>query len=603
MKRDIGRYIGYGILVGLVAGLVESTLVHRPGLVSIPYTAVVYGLLAGAGFLILALVGVLSRRDLLPLGVAGAVTFFVALELGFWAERSNRWLTGSLPSMAVNGVVLAASLLIGYTIHRLVRRGVRRFNPLRAAVWLTVALLIALGTYSLRTRLAEAPGPNCIIVSLDALRPDHLGCYGYDRSTSPNIDRLAARGILARRAYTQSPGSTGGHASMLTGLYTLTHGAYLNGFMLSDSVDTCAELFAGNGYSTAAVTRNWYISPRVGFGQGFDCFIDNAYGLIFKSAPPRLLLRGLVLYQTFHRVFQKVGHPSNHDIVDALEWIRWRRNHKFFLFLHIMDPHSPYIPPDDIVGRFGSGAYTTTEEIERLHVESARLQLTEDEARALVDRYDEAIIGADRKIGMLVDELAGLDLLDNTLLVVTADHGEALGGNGTKQYGHGTLDYECLRIPLVMSFPQMAGEGTIIDDVVQSIDIVPTVVDALKLTDTVERQGLSLVSPEFDAAGRDRAAFATGEIRKQDDYALVTRKWLYSVSGDRVSLYDLGDDPYHAADVIADHASTADTLQAALEEWMADCISAAVVPFSIERRSVTPGKEALDRLKALGYIQ
>jgi arylsulfatase A-like enzyme len=213
------------------------------------------------------------------------------------------------------------------------------------------------------------------------------------------------------------------------------------------------------------------------------------------------------------------------------------------------------------------------------------------------------VLNADSKIGALICELDRLDLLDKTLIVLTSDHGEILGHGRQRQFGHGTLDYGALRIPLVMSLPGKVPEGTCVTRTALSIDILPTIVDVLDLEDDAERQGISLFSPRIDSIAVPRLAFATGEILMQDNYTLITPDWQYIVSGDQVSLHNLEDDPYQSPNVVSENASLADSLQAFLEDWLEACLAEAVVPFRSESKSFEPGREALERLRALGYIQ
>jgi arylsulfatase A-like enzyme len=284
----------------------------------------------------------------------------------------------------------------------------------------------------------------------------------------------------------------------------------------------------------------------------------------------------------------------------------WRRNHRFFILLHIMDPHSPYIAPDDLRGHFGTtGENLDPGYVEGLHEESLVRPLTPEEQRFLTDRYDEEILSADRKIGRVLEQLDRLGLRDKTLVVVTADHGELLEEGAAKQFGHGTLDYGCLQVPLVASWPGRVPQGWIVQTVTETLNITPTIIYLMNLGDTVRRQGHSLLKPE--AAGADAAAdagpegvaFTTGDLVTRDEYSVVTADWQYLILGDEVALRS----PGNAADLLSLYPGVADSLQTVFETWLARCLAEAVVPYSLKGRSVRPGKEALDRLKAVGYIQ
>jgi arylsulfatase A-like enzyme len=599
---DLGKYLGLGLVAGMIGGAIEAAVVNRTGLFFVPFAALAYGILSAAGFLLLGLVARALRRNLLPLGAGAAIAFFVVLEGAFWANKKIPYSAGSPRAMIANAAILAAGIVAGSVGAWLLRRYLRGARFLRPALVVACAAAAVSVGYFLYVSGASSPGVNCILISIDALRPDHLTCYGYQRNTSPNIDRLAEGGTLWLRAFTQCPGSTGGHASMLTGLYTLSHGAYVNGIMLQEPVVTAAEVFRRNGWRTAAFTRNWFISPAIGFGQGFDCFVDEGYGLILGIGSPRIFLRGLALTQTLARITTRPGYPSDTEIADALDWIGMLRRNRFFLFLHIMDTHSPYIPPAALRGRFGDRD-PSPDRIIRLHAQSLRRNLTPEESQFLVDRYDEEILSADSKIGMLVERLEELGLRDSTMIVVIADHGEVMSEGGGKQFGHGTLDFGALRIPLVMSLPGVVPEGRRATGTAMSIDVLPTVVQALGLDDGTPRQGLSLLAEGADSLTQDRPAFATGDIAARDEYTVITPQWQYTVVGDSIALHDLRYDPYSTANVLEEYPEIADSLQTVLQEWVKSSLAAAVVPISAAGRSVAPGREAMERLKALGYIQ
>ena len=610
-----GRYLTAGLVLGYAAGIIEGLLVNRAGIAFLPFAAVAYGLIFGVGFLLLAAVARLVGRDLLALGIALAVTLFVGLEAGFLLNVRANPFEESGPALGGSLGVLALALALGVVAYFIARRrqaGRRASVARRVVGWLfalTFAWLVA--TFLLTWRSSEQ-GNNCILISMDAVRADHTSLYGYSRETTPNLDQLAGSSTMWLKAYTQSPGTSGGHGAMLSGLYPISNGAYLNGFPLDAKVKTLAEVFADNDYATAAFINNWYLSPALGFGQGFDCFVDGGKAVILKDAHPAIFLRGLVLYQVIHRGLVPPGAPSDAETADALRWITWRRNHRFFILLHIMDPHSPYVAPSDLLGRFSSGGETQPLDpgyINGLHDKSLSQPLTSEEQRFLTDRYDEEILSADRKIGRVLEHLDRLGLRENTLVVVTADHGEVLDESAAKQFGHGTLDYGCLQVPLVMHCPAVIPGGWIVQDVTEILNITPTIIDVMNLRDTAQRQGRSLLESAVGGgpagAGnganghRGGAAFTTGDLVARDEYSVITDEWQYLILGDKVALYSPGND----ADLISLYPGVADSLQALVEAWIARCRAEAVVPYSLKDRSVRPGKDALDRLKAVGYIQ
>jgi arylsulfatase A-like enzyme len=624
--EPVGGYLAAGLALGYAAGVAEGALVNRAGVAFVAYAALAYAALFAAGFFVLALAARLVRRDLVAFGLGLSAALVFGLEAGFLLRVRANPFEESTPALALNLVVVGVALALGVMVYLVARRrqawptaggAVERaaWRPLGKVVrWLFPATLVGLAAFFLATAHASRPGVNCVLISVDALRADHVGAYGYTRPTTPNLDALAGRSAMWLRVYTQSPGTTGGHAAMLTGLYPLTNGAYLNGYPLEPEVETLAEVFAKNGYATAAFINNWYLSPALGFGQGFDCFVDGGKATILKDAGPTIFLRGLVLYQVIRRALVPPGAPSDADVADAMRWIAREKNHRFFLFLHVMDPHSPYVPPSNLLGRFASGgAVPGPAAIEALHEKSIKAALSPQEEAILRDRYDEEILSADRKIGRVLAELDRLGLTEKTLVVVTADHGEVMDESTAKQFGHGTLDYGCLHVPLVISLPGRIPEGQRYQAVTQTIDITPTIIKLLDLEDTARRQGRPLVGRGVagsearagagGASGAAVAAFATGDIAARDEYSVVTDQWQYTILGDSVSLRSLSAAGSAQANLAAEHPEVADSLQALLEAWIARSIAEAVVPYSLKGRSVAPGRDALQRLKALGYIQ
>lgn len=607
----MGTYISMGLATGYVAGLIEAVFVNRAGLAFTPFAGLAYSLIFAVGFLVLGLAARLIRRNLLALALGISVAAFFGLEAGFLVNVRADAFETSAATKTGNLIVLIIGLALGVAVYLAVRRRTARAGAGRVTRWVVLLTVAGLAAFFLISRHASAPGPNCVLISVDAMRADHVGAYGYQRATTPNLDALARASTVYLKAYTQSPGTTGGHAAMLTGLYSISSGAYLNGFPIDPKVETLAEVFAKNGYATAAFVNNWYISPALGFGQGFDCFVDGGKAAILKDATPAIFTRGLVLYQVIHRALVPPEAPSDLEVVDAMRWMAWRRNHRFFVFVHILDPHSPYIPPSDLLGHFGgAGDALDPAYIGTLHEKSLKTALTPEEQRILEDRYDEEILSADRKIAMIVGELERLGLRDRTLIIVTADHGEVMAEGSARQFGHGTLDYACLHVPLVMSFPGRSAPGAGVETVTQTIDIAPTVIDFMGLRDGTRRQGRSLASPAVEVPGTRPVAFATGDIETRDEYSVITDDWQYVILGNQVTLHDVRKrdrlaDPgtMAAANLAGQYPAVADSLQTAIEAWIRRCLAEAVVPYSLKGRSVTPGREALERLKALGYIQ
>jgi arylsulfatase A-like enzyme/Flp pilus assembly protein TadD len=286
-----------------------------------------------------------------------------------------------------------------------------------------------------------------VLVSIDTLRADALGSYGNPRDTTPALDAIARDGTRATECIAPSPITLPSHATLLTGLHPLTHGVLANGYgALAADVETLAERLQHAGWSTGAVVASGILRARYGLAQGFDRYRDD----LFATAPGVTSGRGIA--------------EARADVVTdaALAWLTERaEEERVFLFLHLIDPHAPYDAP----GAFG----------ERFRDEP----------------YLGEVAFADAQVGRLVDALDQRGWLDETLLVVTSDHGEHLGAHGLPTHGFYLYD-EVLRIPLLLRGPGIAAGG-VIDAPTTLADIVPTVLEATGLAADGELQGRSLL--------------------------------------------------------------------------------------------------------------
>jgi len=279
---------------------------------------------------------------------------------------------------------------------------------------------------------------NLLLITIDTLRADHLGCYGYQKAQTPTIDALARQGIMFRQAFTPVPLTLPAHASIMTGLYPPVHGLRDNGyFILNDSYKTLAEIFKEKGYTTGAVVASFVLNSRFGLAQGFDFYEDSIIPDPNRKDP---------------FVFERKGDK----VIDlAKDWLTKNKKKKFFLWLHLYDPHGPYEPPEPQKSAFSTGD--------------------------LRDLYDGEIAYTDACLGQLIRKMEELNLRENTLLVLTADHGEGLGEHGEQT--HGVFIYDStLRVPLIISNPGLrSGDKPDPDFLVRSIDILPTTLSLLGL--------------------------------------------------------------------------------------------------------------------------
>jgi len=317
-------------------------------------------------------------------------------------------------------------------------------------------------------RLDPAAEYNVILVSLDALRPDHLGCYGYSRDTSPHLDSIAKQGLLFKNAFAQGNFTLSSHGSLFTSKYPHSHNADRIERRLADNEATIAEVMKANGYKTAAFIHNaQQFDPKFGLDQGFE---------------------------TYDFSVETDRRPSFARTVPAcLEWINRHKTEKFFVFLHSNDIHEPYHCPDedhfdpDYKGRLDNEYMATWPP----GFHEKNLRRTSREIRHITAHYDAGIRYADAFVGKLIASLSESGLLKKTILVFFSDHGEILGDRG-KRFCHGFgLHDEEVRVALLFYLPGSAKQ--VIDQPAQLIDVMPTILELLSINkDKLSLEGKSL---------------------------------------------------------------------------------------------------------------
>ncbi len=344
-------------------------------------------------------------------------------------------------------------------------------------------------------------GVNVVIVVLDAARADHFGCYGYPRDTTPNIDRLGAESVIFDQHFCPYPATTPSTASLLTGLYPDTHGVFgalgpdPNRFQrMIPGTSTLEQALKGAGYYTFMATANVAASPTVGIGEDFDS-VSSVEG---AEAGPR----------------GRGGRDSVRQIVAKFSrGLQERGDRHFFAYLHFLPPHFPYYAPDDIKALFSDKQPPDYFHAKPLLPEATRdyraAPPPEDRSK-WVNLYDANLRWGDQGVGAVRDMLAQNGLLDDTLFIVTADHGEALGEHDYVWHENVPYD-EALHIPLLMRFPGGALR-TRVPALTQTVDVMPTILDLLGLACPKAVQGRSL------------APLITGASRKVRDFA-YTQTW------------------------------------------------------------------------------
>jgi arylsulfatase A-like enzyme len=440
-----------------------------------------------------------------------------------------------------------------------------------------LAALLAAREQEPVTPPAPVRGPNILVYMIDTLRADHVGAYGYDRATSPNLDSLAADGTLFRSVVAQSSWTKPSVASVLTGLNPQIHGVNGRGDALAPEAVTLAELLWEAGYDTAAIFTNGNLA-HMGLGQGY------------------------AHYQHLREGTRRSVHVLSDALNDeAFRWLDQRDGSRpFFLYLHATDPHSPYTPPDGFLERLGltvsdpdTGLLESVNELQRGVVDERQLA-------DLVALYDAEIAFNDEQFGRLVAFLERRGLYDSTLIIVVSDHGEEFFDHGWWQHGK-TLYEEQLAVPLIVRFPGGEGVGETVDAIAQHIDIAPTVLDLAGIEAPAELPGRSLralLGGSAPAGPVNAISYLRVDRREAESVRSAIGKLIlhhYDIGGGRL-LFDLESDPAERRNLYESRPVLAGYLEASLRAFHL----AHDTRYAPEKGEIDA--ELAARLRDLGYV-
>jgi arylsulfatase A-like enzyme/Flp pilus assembly protein TadD len=404
-----------------------------------------------------------------------------------------------------------------------------------------------------KVKLPGAPSCNILLITLDTTRADHLGCYGYKPAKTSNLDRLAREGIRFARAYCPAPLTLPSHASIMTGLYPVTHGVRNNGHDLPSGIKTLAEILKGRGYSTAAFVSAFSVDSRFGIDRGFDVYDDT-----FRSDSP---------FKT-----QNAERRAEETFAGFSRWMENNGKDRFFGWVHYYDPHLPYDPPSPYKEEFNRNP------------------------------YDGEIAYMDQFVGAVLERLKEKGILERTIVVVAGDHGEGLGEK--VETGHGIFLYEeTLRVPLIFHNPEVFPRAQVIENQVRLIDVAPTILEIIGLkNEAAGMTGQSLV-PWLRGKSRKDLDSLVETFYPRENFGwselvgLVSGRWKY-IQSPRPELYDVMNDPGEREDLVASSAGKAGEMKKKLEQELLG--SSAGNRSAGKRTGVRP--EDQERLRSLGYL-
>lgn len=449
-----------------------------------------------------------------------------------------------------------------------------------------------------------------VVISIDSLRADHLGCYGYSRPTSPRIDAVARNGVVYENAFSTTSWTLPSHMALFTGMYDTVHGVTTHREALDPLRVTLPEVFQSAGYRTAGFFSGPYLIPAFGFGKGFDKYIA-----CFDYLEPA------ELSHKDSRGYKPETHMASHSDItsprihrDVRRWLDEGVSEPYFLFVHMWDVHYDYVPPGEYATRFTDPGYESPLDFSSFETNAAiNAKMDPRDLAHLVGLYDGEIAYTDAYLGKILDDLDERGLLENTIVVITSDHGEAFFEHGQKGHQKDLFD-EVLHVPFIVSWPGHIAPRRLPQQI-SLIDMMPTLLELASLEVPSESNGHSLAPALLDREPpRDSLVFS--ELTMDDVKfrrhlrALRTPQYkvIYNVTpggkyqGQGV-LYDLQRDPGERRSLGAGDAPFADEAVRRLNDLihLTEELRDALPRKGVEPVELPPG--VAEKLRELGYLE
>ena len=561
----------------------------------------------------------------------------IFMEIGLYPDQSVIPTNIRITTITDYAILLIISIVF-YLVVRFILSVITNYfannalkRALQTGIFLTIIAALGISFMVINGKISRPPSSNpagtlldskvnIILVVMDTTRRDHLSCYGYARKTTPNLDALVTESLLFTNAYAPSPWTLPSHASIMTGLYPSTHGAHYNvnasskpavNLLRQDFV-TLAEMLSPYGYRTAGVVGATFCHRYFGIAQGFDYYNDDF----------RTVHHDLQHYDIFH-ITSKIFSLSNyfirhgyHGIRRASElneivfsWLEKNYRYPFFLFINYFDPHWPYAPPSPydllfkgknerlIIDNHGSDWNLFAKVINNHHT------LTDEEKCHLLSQYDGEIAYLDYHLGKLVERLKSLNVYDESMIIITADHGESFGEHNLMDHGRALYE-ELLHIPLIIKYPLSQNISGTCSSPVSLIDIMPSVLSTLDISLPSAMQGKVITG-----VPADRTVFAEhyrdklwiekfGERFDRDLIAVYSGDFKYIwASNGKHELYNVSEDSQESHNLIHELPAIVATMDEEIQKRLP------LFKASGKVNDVPEVDTAIkEKLKALGYI-
>ncbi len=403
--------------------------------------------------------------------------------------------------------------------------------------------LCALALFGLVACAGEERRPSVLLVSIDMLRADHVSAYGYERRTTPTLEALAADGVRFERHISSAPWTLPAHAALFTSLPDSVHGCVEgSGNALAPEVTTLAERFRDAGYRTAGFYAGPYLHEAFGLGQGFE-----EYAYCVPDAADLFTAEQVAAWAGDPAAHRRSHHGvTNPDVFKASSaWLEQHADEPFFLFVHLWDAHFDFVPPPSFAKRFADSAYDGWVDGREFFFDPRiRADMDPRDLNQLLALYDGEIMWCDAHVKLLLERLEALGVAEDTVVLVTSDHGTEFFDHGQKGHRR-TLYDEALRVPLIVRAPGLLPAGQVVQGVTRTVDIGPTLLELCGLDRVAGLEGQSLVAAAQGQPARLRPALSE---------LLADRSRLLSVTTDRgrivwnratdaVAWFDLQADP------------------------------------------------------------
>ncbi len=478
---------------------------------------------------------------------------------------------------------------------------------IRKIIFIILFLFIGIASTALFFKLQSHKNHkrfNVILILIDALRPDHLGCYGYKRNTSPNIDNLAKEGAIFTQAISQGSYTPPSLFSILTSAYPSTHKVDTFGVSSNKKIKTLPEILKTKGYYLGL------ISGRGGMSEFNFPELEKKFDSFYPPHKKHIL--------------------ANEVTDNAIQWLKLNKNKRFFLWLYYIDPHTPYKPPAPYDKLYANDKFIKENNEHIPIADESREEGLSDEYKVIpritavkgitdinyyISQYDGEISFTDRQIGAILTELKRLDLYDNTLIVITSDHGESMGERNF-YFVHGVNLYdELLKVPLIISGRNVIPRGKIINSQVRLIDIMPTILDIVNIQSNNIMQGISLLPlirekdvPKLDSFSEGYEGYS--EDRKHLT-GIRTDKWKFIEVHNVVTntytyeLYDLENDPRELNNLVLGKPEKVNLFKKKIRDYTSSCeeIRKSILGKDFIDKPVILDEETKERLRSLGYIK